>query len=74
MVNPGTFKGLQKDFLMSEKSTYAAGVQEGYSGDTLIGIQCCYFKRFPIDLPHDEEPSADYLSSVDNNAADTDLE
>ncbi|KAJ3490120.1 hypothetical protein NLJ89_g11466 [Agrocybe chaxingu] len=70
MVNPGAFKGSRKEFLLSAKEEYSAGVDGGYAADALANIQRRYFKRYPVDLPHDEEPSAESLASVDDNAPD----
>ncbi|KAF9470057.1 hypothetical protein BDN70DRAFT_902420 [Pholiota conissans] len=69
MVNPGAFRGVRKDFLMGEKAAYSAGVAGGYAADALARIQQRYFKRFPIDLPHDVDPPADVLASIDDDAA-----
>ncbi|KAF9471337.1 hypothetical protein BDN70DRAFT_939020 [Pholiota conissans] len=70
MVNPGAFRGMRKEFLMSEKAAYSAAVEGGYAADALAQIQRRYFKRFPIDLPHDEDPSPEALALVDDDAAD----
>ncbi|KAF9470937.1 hypothetical protein BDN70DRAFT_939316 [Pholiota conissans] len=70
MVNPGAFRGARKEFLMREKANYSAGVAGGYAADALAQIQRRYFKRFPIDLPHDEDPPAAILESIDDDAAD----
>jgi hypothetical protein len=56
MVNPGSFGPSRKVFLISQKPAYSAGVVDGYAADALTVIQRKYHKRFPIDLPHDEEP------------------
>ncbi|KAF9472820.1 hypothetical protein BDN70DRAFT_937902 [Pholiota conissans] len=69
MVNPGAFRGARKEFLMQEKAAYSAGVAGGYAADALAQIQRRYFKRFPIDLPHNEEPPAEVLASIDDDAA-----
>jgi len=74
MVNPGAFQGLRKQFLMNEKPAYAAGVLGGYAADALANIQKRYFRRFPIDLPHDQEPTVEWLAGVNNNSPDTELE
>lgn len=66
MVNPGAFQGLRKAFLIAEKPKYAEGVAGGFAADALALIQRRYFKRFPVDFPHDKEPSADFLASVDD--------
>ncbi|KAF8173489.1 hypothetical protein BJ912DRAFT_859330 [Pholiota molesta] len=70
MVNPGAFCGSRKEFLMSEKAAYSAGVTGGYAAEALALIQRHYFKRYPIDLPHEEEPPAESLEAVDDDAAD----
>ncbi|KAF9470378.1 hypothetical protein BDN70DRAFT_902157 [Pholiota conissans] len=74
MVNPGAFRGARKEFLMNEKANYSAAVAGGYAADALAQIQRRYFKRFPIDLPHDEEPSPETLNSIDDDAADPEPE
>jgi len=74
MVNPGAFQGLRKQFLMNEKSAYKAGVLGGYAADALANIQRRYFRRFPIDLPHDQEPTVEWLAGVNDNAAEIELE
>ena len=70
MVNPGAFQGSRKEFLLSQKAAYKAGVLGGYAADALSQIQRKYFKRYPIDLPHQEEPSAEWLAAVDDDAPD----
>jgi hypothetical protein len=74
MVNPGAFQGSRKEFLLSQKPAYKAGVTGGYAADALAEIQRKYFKRYPIDLPHSEEPSAEWLAGVDDDAPDIDQE
>lgn len=70
MVNPGTFKGLRKQFLDSQQDVYAAAIKGKHVADTVADIQRRYFKRFPITLSHTEEPSADSLAAVDDDAPD----
>ncbi|PPR07319.1 hypothetical protein CVT26_013679 [Gymnopilus dilepis] len=70
MVNPGAFRGSRKDFLMSQKAAYAEAVVGGFSSDALANIQRRYFKRYPVDLPHEEEPSPEALAAVDDDAPD----
>ena len=71
MVNPGTFRGARKDFLIGEKAKYSEAVSGGYEKDALADIQRRFFKHFPIDLPLDEEPTAEYLASIDDDEPDT---
>ena len=57
---------------MSQKPTYSAGVLGGYAADALALIQSKYLKHFPIDLPHDEEPTDEWLASVNDNKQEPD--
>ena len=74
MVNPGAFRGSRKEFLMGEKAAYSAGMAGGYGADALALIQCRYFKHYPVDLPHHEEPTAEYLAAVDDDAPEPEPE
>ena len=69
-MNPGAFQGSRKEFMVAQKTAYKAGVVGGYAADALAEIQRKYFKRYPIDLPHDEEPSAEWLAAIDDNTPD----
>ena len=60
--------------MLRERSAYSATVCGGYAADTLALIQCCYFKRYPVDLAHTVEPSAEFLAGVDDDAADVDVQ
>ncbi|PPQ77494.1 hypothetical protein CVT26_006140 [Gymnopilus dilepis] len=73
MVNPGAFRGSRKEFLISQKAAYAEAVVGGYVADALADIQRKYFKRYPVDLAHDEEPSEEHLAAVDDNAPDPEI-
>ena len=73
MVNPGTFQGSQKEFLLGERPSYSTGVAGGYAADVLALIQQRYFKQYPLDLPHTVEPSAEFLAAVDDDAAEVDI-
>ena len=57
---------------MSQKPAYSAGVVGGYAADALAVIQSKYFKQFPIDLPHNEEPTEEWLASVNDEDPDPD--
>ena len=70
MVNPGAFGSSWKAFLVSQKNVYSAGVVGGYAADALAGIQRKYHKCFPINLPHDEEPSEEWLALVNDENPD----
>ena len=70
MVNPGAFTGLRKQFLDDQARLYAAAVEGRHVNDSVADIQRRYFKRFPITLPHTQEPSDESLAAVDNAAPD----
>jgi len=72
MVNPGIFHGSRYKFLIGEKPAYTAGVDGGYAGDAVAKIQARYFRRYPIELPLDEEQTTDALEAVDDDAPDKD--
>lgn len=73
MVNPGTFTGKRKEFLDSQKELYATAVKDKHVADTVADIQRRYFKRFPLNLSHSEEPTQESLDSVDDDAPDPEL-
>ncbi|KAF9470434.1 hypothetical protein BDN70DRAFT_821384, partial [Pholiota conissans] len=68
MVNPGSFKGSRKTFLLTQADIYAEALVNNHVADMVSDIQRRYFKRYPITLPHEEEPSEQWLSQVDDNA------
>ncbi|KDR75455.1 hypothetical protein GALMADRAFT_140955 [Galerina marginata CBS 339.88] len=72
MVNPGAFLGVRQAFMMDEKPAYSEGVRGGFAADALAIIHRRYFKRLPVDLPHEEEPMAEFLAGVDDEAPDPD--
>lgn len=73
MVNPGAFSGSRKAFLHDQREAYAIAVTNGHVADTVADIQRRYFKRYPITLAHDQEPSDEWLSQVNDHAPDTEL-
>ena len=73
MVNPGSFKGSRKEFLLAQADLFADAVVHSHVLDTIADIQRCYFKQYPPSLPHDEEPTAKWLAAVDDNAPDDEI-
>lgn len=73
MGNPGTFIGSRGTFLEAQKEAYTAAVVGGYIGDCIADIQRRYFKRYPIELPHEVEPDPDFMAAVDDNAPDPEV-
>jgi len=74
MVNPGVFIGSRFAFFVGEKADYKAGVEGGYAADALSKIQSRYFRRYPVELPLDEEPSDEFTNAVDDDKADIEQE
>ncbi|KAF9054758.1 hypothetical protein BJ165DRAFT_1523240 [Panaeolus papilionaceus] len=70
MVHPGAFSGSRKVFLASQAEDYEAGIQGGYTADAVAVITRKYFKRYPVWLDHDAEPSPEFLQKVDDDAPD----
>jgi len=70
MGNPGVFRGTRFKFLILEKASYKAGVDGGYATDALAKIQSRYFRRYPVKLPLDEEPSPEFTKAVDDEKLD----
>ncbi|KAF9550943.1 hypothetical protein CPC08DRAFT_647741, partial [Agrocybe pediades] len=73
MVNPGTFQGSRKEFLLAQASAYAKGMEDGTVSDVVADIQRRYFKRYPIELPHEEEPSPEALAAVNDDSPDPEI-
>jgi hypothetical protein len=73
MVNPGVFHSLRLEFLVGEKPKYSGAVKEECVKDVLSSIQQRFFKRFPVDLPLDEDPSPEHLASVNDDDADPEI-
>ncbi|KAF9471423.1 hypothetical protein BDN70DRAFT_820018, partial [Pholiota conissans] len=73
MVNPGAFLGSRKEFLAAQQELYATSITENHVADTVADIQRRYFKRYPLSLPHNEEPSSEWLANVNDDAPDEDL-
>lgn len=74
MPNPGTFTGSCSVFLKEQLERYAHAVKDGNINDVVADIQCRYFKRYPITLAHDKEPSQEWLDQVNDNAPDLEIE
>ncbi|KDR72157.1 hypothetical protein GALMADRAFT_41983, partial [Galerina marginata CBS 339.88] len=72
MVNPGTFVGARRAFMLDEKPAYSNGIKGGFAADALAIIQRRYFKRFPVDLAHEDEPTAEFIAAVDDEAPEPD--
>lgn len=69
---PGSpaFTGSRLEFLQSHTSAFAQAVASQSAGDFQVNFFRRYFKRYPVTLPHDQEPSAADLAAVDDAAMD----
>lgn len=74
MVNPGSFPGSRGKFLDAQIELYTEAVKDNHVADTLADIQRRFFKRYPVTLDDDQEPSEEWLAKVDDDAADDDLQ
>lgn len=74
MPNPGKFQGKRKAFLTEKRPLFDASMENDRVPDVLLKIYRAYFKRFPLDMPEDVEPTDEALAMVDNNAAEPEVE
>ena len=74
MVNPGSFQGARKEFLLAEKAAYKEAVAGGYARDALANIQRRFFKRFLINLPLSVDPTPEELAAVDDDVPEVEYE
>lgn len=74
MPNPGSYKGSRGQFLKDQQVRYTQAVKDGNINDVVIDIQRRYFKRYPITLAHNKEPSQDWLDQVNDDAPDPEIE
>ncbi|KAL0567234.1 SERTA domain-containing protein 3 [Marasmius crinis-equi] len=66
MVNPGAFRGSRKAFLEACIPGYFNAVKDGSGPEYLQTTVRRYLKRYPVDLPENEEPSEEELSAVND--------
>ena len=59
------FVGLRKSFLEGELDRYSDAVLNGTKDEFLKDVIRRYLKRFPPELPHNQEPTAEHLAAVD---------
>lgn len=67
------FKGARFDFLADQIEGYKAAVVAGTTREFLDVVFARYSRRFPIDLPLSEDPSAEFLASVDDDAPEPEI-
>lgn len=73
MPNPGSFLGSRFEFLRAQNRLYAAAVVANTKEECIADIQRRYFKRYPIDLEHNVEPTPEFLASVNDDEADPEV-
>ena len=74
MVNPGSFTGSRRVFLEGEVEGYGNAVQAGNGPEFLTDLVRRFFKRYPMSLDPNTEPSAEHLASVNDDEADPDID
>ena len=67
------FSGLRMKFMEEQLEGYATAIIESRENDFVLDVQRRYFKRFPLSLPHDVEPSKESLDTLDDNAPDPEI-
>jgi hypothetical protein len=67
------FSGLRLKFMEEQLEGYVTAVVESRENDFVLDVQRRYFKRFPLSLPHDVEPSKEALDTLDDNAPDPEI-
>ncbi|PPQ84374.1 hypothetical protein CVT26_007383 [Gymnopilus dilepis] len=70
MPRPEKFEGLRKVFLEGERERYKQAVANGTRDDYLMDVFRRFFKRFPVGLPDDKEPSSKELAKVNDALPD----
>jgi hypothetical protein len=60
-------------FMEEQLEGYATAIIESRENDFVLDVQRRYFKRFPLSLPHDIEPSKESLDTLDDNAPDPEI-
>lgn len=73
MVNPGSFPGARGKFIKAQTKLYADAVKDNHIADTVADIQRRYFKRFPVTMADNEEPSEEWLSKVNDDTPDEEV-
>ena len=74
MVNLGIFHGTRLEFLLGEMAGYTAAAANGTKDEFIKNVLRRYFKRFPPDLPSDQDPSEEELAAVDDTLPDVEYE
>ncbi|PPQ73933.1 hypothetical protein CVT26_006554 [Gymnopilus dilepis] len=64
------FTGLRKAFLEGELEKYKKAFIDGTKTDFLMDVLRRFLKRFPLNLPDDQEPTPEFLAEVDDTSPD----
>ncbi|PPR04509.1 hypothetical protein CVT24_013115 [Panaeolus cyanescens] len=63
MVNPGTFRGQRKTYLLSRKPDYEAAYDNSTQEDCIANIVQVYFRMFPPEMPLDYDPTDEEIEA-----------
>ncbi|EDR03723.1 uncharacterized protein LACBIDRAFT_306861 [Laccaria bicolor S238N-H82] len=70
MPNPGGFAGSRLKFLENELPEYTKAVANNRDGDFLLDLLRRFFKRYPMELEDNVEPTEETLASVNDEEPD----
>lgn len=68
------FKGARLEFLTEQIVSYEAAVAAGTTKEFVDVIYARYARRFPIEIPLDEDPSPEVLEAIDDDAPEPERE
>ena len=70
MPHPGAFKGGRLKFLQDELTEYTKAVINDRAEDFALDVIRRFFKRYPLDLQDDLEPTPDMLANLNDDEPD----
>jgi hypothetical protein len=74
MPNPGGFAGSRLKFLEDEFPAYTKAVTSNREGDFVLDLLRRFFKRYPMELADNIEPTEEMLASVNDEEPDEEPE
>lgn len=60
--------------MLDQQTLYAQSVRENWAADCVADVSRRYFNRYPIELDHCTEPTAEWLAQVNDNAVEPDCD
>lgn len=59
-------------FMQSQQNGYTQALSDGTRGNFIVDVVRKYFRRFPVELPHEDEPTKETLAAIDDDADEED--